>query len=141
MLMTKASIPEKKKARELTLRKLYAEEFQEGSYKTKLPSENEGTISDIGEILSADLTRLILENKNDLDTIINRHVVTWPVEKLSHVDKNILRIAVMELKYIDSVPTKVAVNEAVEMAKKYGSENSYKFVNGVLGSVIQEIIP
>jgi len=48
---------------------------------------------------------------------------------------------VMELKYIDSVPTKVAVNEAVEMAKKYGSENSYKFVNGVLGSVIQEIIP
>ena len=84
---------------------------------------------------------MILENKNDLDTIINRHVVTWPVEKLSHVDKNILRIAVMELKYIDSVPTKVAVNEAVEMAKKYGSENSYKFVNGVLGSVIQEIIP
>ena len=130
MLMTKASIPEKKKARELTLQKLYAEEFQEGSYKTKLPSENEGTVSDIGEILSADLTRLILENKNDLDTIINRHV-----------DKNILRIAVMELKYIDSVPTKVAVNEAVEMAKKYGSENSYKFVNGVLGSVIQEIIP
>ena len=60
---------------------------------------------------------------------------------MSHVDKNILRIAVMELKYIDSVPTKVAVNEAVEMAKKYGSENSYKFVNGVLGSVIQEIIP
>ena len=90
MLMTKASIPEKKKARELTLQKLYAEEFQEGSYKTKLPSENEGTVSDIGEILSADLTRLILENKNDLDTIINRHVVTWPVEKLSHVDKNIL---------------------------------------------------
>lgn len=45
MLMTKASIPEKKKARELTLQKLYAEEFQEGSYKTKLPSENEGTVS------------------------------------------------------------------------------------------------
>jgi len=140
MLMTKASIPDKKKARELTLQKLYAEEFLKDSYKEQLPSEDETTKNDVGELLSKDLTRLILESKKDLDAIINRHVVTWPVEKLAHVDKNILRIAVMELKYIDSVPTKVAVNEAVEMAKKYGSENSYKFVNGVLGSIIEEII-
>jgi len=140
MLMTKASIPDKKKARELTLQKLYAEEFLKDSYKEQLPSEDETTKNDVGELLSKDLTRLILESKKDLDAIINRHVVTWPVEKLAHVDKNILRIAVMELKYIDSVPTKVAVNEAIEMAKKYGSENSYKFVNGVLGSIIEEII-
>ena len=140
MLMTNASIPDKKKARELTLQNLYAEEFLKDSYKGQLPSEDETTKNDVGELFSKDLTRLILESKKDLDAIINRHVVTWPVEKLAHVDKNILRIAVMELKYIDSVPTKVAVNEAVEMAKKYGSENSYKFVNGVLGSIIEEII-
>ena len=138
--MTRASIPDKKKARELTLQKLYAEEFRKDSYKSRLPTEVEKHADDVGELLSADLAKLVVENKKDLDFIINKHVATWPVEKLSHVDKNILRIAVLEIIYIDSVPTKVAVNEAVEMAKKYGSENSYKFVNGVLGSVIEEII-
>ncbi len=138
--MTRASIPDKKKARELTLQKLYAEEFRKDSYSSQLPTEVEKHADDVGELLSADLAKLVVENKKDLDFIINKHVATWPVEKLSHVDKNILRIAVLEIIYIDSVPTKVAVNEAVEMAKKYGSENSYKFVNGVLGSVIEEII-
>lgn len=140
MLMTKASIPEKKKARELTLKKLYSEEFHKGSYKHVLPAEDDTKRDSVGELLSDDLTRMILEHKKELDEMINRHVSKWPVDKLAHVDKNILRIAVMELKHIESVPTKVSVNEAVEMAKKYGSENSYKFVNGVLGSIIEELI-
>ncbi len=83
----------------------------------------------------------ILKKRADLDTIIEKAAPDWPLDKISVVDRNILRIGLFELLFSDraEVPAKVAINEAIELAKTYGGENSGRFVNGVLGSVYKEI--
>lgn len=77
----------------------------------------------------------------DIDNIIGKAAPDWPLDKISIVDRNILRIGLYELLFADKteVPEKVAINEAIELAKTYGGENSGKFVNGVLGSVYKEL--
>ena len=73
-----------------------------------------------------------------LDDIIQQYAPAWPVAQLAPVDRNILRIALLELLHSPDTPDKTAINEAVELAKVFGSDNSSKFVNGVLGSVIAD---
>ncbi|MCS7088366.1 MAG: transcription antitermination factor NusB [Thermoflexales bacterium] len=79
------------------------------------------------------LVRGVLQSKAECDTIIARLAPEFPVDTLSPIDRNILRIALFEMRK-GAVPTKVAINEAVELAKLFGSESSPRFVNGVLGS-------
>ncbi len=74
-----------------------------------------------------------------LDEHIARHAPEWPVEQLSPIDRNILRIALWELAVYTETPVKVAINEAVELAKVYGSDSSPRFVNGVLGSLAEHL--
>ena len=74
-----------------------------------------------------------------LDDIIGHYAPAWPVSQLSPVDRNILRIALFELLHSPNTPHKTAINEAVELAKVFGSESSGRFVNGVLGSVMAEL--
>lgn len=83
----------------------------------------------------------ILEKRKDVDNIISKAAPDWPLDKISIVDRNILRIGLYELLFSDKkeVPAKVAINEAIELAKSYGGEKSGKFVNGVLGSVYREM--
>ena len=83
----------------------------------------------------------IISKRPDLDLIIEKAAPDWPIDKISVVDRNILRVGLYELLFAnrDEVPAKVAINEAIELAKSYGGENSGKFVNGVLGSVYKEI--
>lgn len=85
---------------------------------------------------SQELVRGVKVNRSDLDQLIHQYAPAWPVSQLSLVDRNILRIALFELLYHQEVPKKTAVNEAVELAKVFGSESSARFVNGVVGSVI-----
>ena len=80
--------------------------------------------------------RGILDNLEQLDQEIGRHAPAWPVNQLPIVDRNILRIAIYEVMLADETPPKVAINEAVELAKQFGSETLPRFVNGVLGSVM-----
>ena len=75
-------------------------------------------------------------NSQALDEVIRTYAPAWPVNQLSLVDRNILRIAIFELTYTPEVPQRAAVNEAVELAKSFGSDSSGRFVNGVLGSVL-----
>ena len=75
----------------------------------------------------------------DLDTLIHSYAPAWPVQQLAIVDRNILRIALFELLFQCDTPRKSAVNESVELAKIFGSESSARFVNGVLGSVIEDL--
>jgi len=82
-----------------------------------------------------ELVRGVVQNKEKIDQSIRSFAPAWPVEQISLVDRNILRLAIFEILLDDKVPVKVAINEAVELAKRYGSDNSSKFVNGVLGSV------
>jgi N utilization substance protein B len=83
----------------------------------------------------------VIAKVDDLNTIINKAAPEWPIDKISTVDRNVLRIGLYELLFSDrgEVPPKVAINEAIELAKTFGGENSGKFVNGVLGAVYKEI--
>jgi N utilization substance protein B len=72
----------------------------------------------------------------DLDDLISRHAPEYPVDQLAIVDRNILRLALFELLHMGDVPVKVAINEAVELAKLYGSDSAPRFVNGVLGAFL-----
>lgn len=87
---------------------------------------------------------LIKEVKNhlpELNKIIEKAAPEWPIDKITIVDRNVLRIGLYELLYADkeSVPPKVAINEAIELAKNFGGESSGKFINGVLGTVYKEM--
>jgi transcription antitermination protein NusB len=82
-----------------------------------------------------DLVNGTLLHKNDIDSKIQKFAPAWPLEQMAMVDRNILRLAIFEILFDNKVPVKVAVSEAVELAKTFGSETSPKFVNGVLGSV------
>ncbi len=77
----------------------------------------------------------VLANRSQIDEIIQRTAPLWPKEQLSPVDRNILRLAIREFLVDNLTPVSAAINEAIELAKKFGSESSGKFVNGVLGSV------
>jgi N utilization substance protein B len=77
-------------------------------------------------------------NKKEIDEIIKIAAPAWPLEKVSPIDLSILELATTELLYMDEIPPKVSINEAVELAKSFGGENSYRFVNGVLGTIYRE---
>lgn len=83
----------------------------------------------------------VIGKREELDRIITGAAPDWPIEKISVVDRNVLRLGLYELLFADrsEVPAKVAINEAIELAKTYGGENSGKFINGVLGAVYKEI--
>lgn len=83
----------------------------------------------------------VLEKQKDIDLIIEKAAPDWPIEKISVIDRNILRIGLYELLFADraQVPPKVAINEAIELSKTFGGETSSKFVNGVLGAVYKEL--
>ena len=87
------------------------------------------------------LLRQVLEKKRDLDILIEKAAPDWPIDKISVVDRNILRIGLTELLFADrnEVPPKVAINEAIELAKTFGGETSGRFINGVLGAVYREM--
>ena len=81
-------------------------------------------------------TEKIMAMISELDTMVNEHSVGWQTERMGKVDLTIIRLAVYEMKYDDDIPVSVAINEAVELAKRYGSENSPAFINGVLAKMI-----
>lgn len=82
----------------------------------------------------------IVEHIKDIDNVLMKAAPEWPLDKIAPIDRNILRIGLYELLYADTseVPPKVAINEAIELAKNYGGPNSARFINGVLGTVYRE---
>jgi transcription antitermination protein NusB len=88
---------------------------------------------------SRDLAQGVRNNLSNLDRVIQKYAPAWPVNQLPGVDRNILRIALFELMCREDTPRKTAINEAVELAKTFGSESSARFVNGVLGSIMEDL--
>ena len=74
----------------------------------------------------------------EINSLIRLHAPAWPIDQLSIIDRNILRIALFEIFFNSETPFKVAINEAIELAKTFGGENSPRFINGVLGSAVAE---
>ena len=85
------------------------------------------------------LVQGVLANQDQMDRLIARYAPEWPVSQMAIIDRNVLRIAIFELAIDGSTPIKVAINEAVELAKIYGSESSARFVNGVLGTLVERL--
>jgi N utilization substance protein B len=87
---------------------------------------------------SEELVDGVLQHKPELDALIRKFAPAFPVEQMSIVDKNILRLAIFEISFSDKTPLKAAINEAIELAKDFGSDSSPRLVNGILGSVTTE---
>lgn len=83
----------------------------------------------------------VVEHRKELDNIIEKAAPMWPIDQIDMIDRNVLRLGLYELLYEDKqeVPPKVAINEAIELAKSFGGESSGKFINGVLGTVYREM--
>lgn len=86
----------------------------------------------------AQLVEGVSKNQRAIDDVIRPVAPEWPIEQIARVDRVILRIGVYELQFTPDVPPKVAINEAVELAKAFGGDNSSKFINGVLGTVLRQ---
>ena len=82
----------------------------------------------------------VQEHLEEIDNILNEKSTGWKTKRMSKVDLNILRLAVYEMKYDEDVPVKVAINEAVEISKTFGGEDSASFINGILGKVAREAL-
>ncbi len=80
----------------------------------------------------------VIANVDEIDCCINTHAKGWKTKRLPKVNLAVLRLAIYEINYVDEVPDSVAINEAVELAKKYSGEGDYSFINGILGSVAKE---
>ncbi|MBN1933327.1 MAG: transcription antitermination factor NusB [Anaerolineae bacterium] len=101
----------------------------------------ESEMPDEGQAFARLLMQGVLENQAHLDQWIGTYAPEWPIEQMSIVDRNVLRIALFEFLIDGGTPPKVAVNEAVELAKAFGSDSSPRFVNGVLGSLFAKYVP
>ena len=126
----------RRKARALALQALYeidsvGHEMEE--VVTRLLADEELSEEDIAFVRG--LVWGVIESREKIDRHIKNFASAWPVEQIPLVDRNILRLAIFEILIDTKAPVKVAINEAVELAKRYGGSSSSRFVNGVLGSV------
>ena len=101
------------------------------------PLIKEHRLTEQAKAYAQDLVIGTLSNRERVDTLIRTHAPSWPLEQMSAIDRNILRLAIFEILIDNRVPAKASINEAVELAKTFGSDSSPKFINGVLGSIIK----
>ena len=126
----------RRKARALALQALYeVDSVGHEVEETVTHLLADGRLSVENGAFVRELVSAIIQNKEKIDLTIQNFASAWPLEQLPVVDRNILRLAIFEILLDNKVPVKVAINEAVELAKTFGGDNSSKFVNGVLGSV------
>ena len=126
----------RRRARALAFQALYevdATGHEPGEVVNHLLAEER--LSEENANFTRELVSGVIQNKEKIDKNIQSFAPAWPIEQIPMVDRNILRLAIFEILIDNKVPVKVAINEAVEIAKAFGSDNSSKFVNGVLGSV------
>jgi len=132
-------------ARSIVLQSLYELDFKRDK-NPDLEKILEKNIQEFGQGLEEidfmkNLANGVLAHQPQIDEIIKKSAPEWPIEQITIVDRNVLRIGIYELLFGDKneVPPKVAINEAIELAKSYGGESSGRFVNGVLGTIYREM--
>lgn len=87
-----------------------------------------------------ELVEGVIKHMEEINNLIAKHAPEWPLDQITTVDRNILRLGIFELKFSPNIPSKVAINEAIELAKSFGGESSGRFVNGVLGAIYREML-
>jgi transcription antitermination protein NusB len=134
--------PNRRKARELALQALYACDQQGSSERLSVLAEIAEEAKKSGETLSyaRDLVEKTGNAQAQIDEALARNTANWDVKRINAIDRNILRMAVAELMFCPEVPFKVVIDEAVEIAKRFGTDDSGKFVNGILDSIYNKEI-
>ncbi len=131
---------QRRKARELVIKALYCWEIR-GSKPEEVYNDllSGSELDPPSKLFSADLFKKTVQNQKEIDELIRKNVQHWDFSRIAVVDKNILRMGICELLYLDDIPVKVSIDEAIELAKKYSSEDSGSFVNGVLDAIAKKI--
>ena len=128
------------RSRTIALKILYAFDIKEELQN--LTSEDINTVQDvfIEEIteFAQEIILKVSQELNKIDNLISETSEHWKVERMSIIDRNILRIGIYELIYDEDIPSKVSINEAIELAKTFGGESSGKFINGVWGAIYKD---
>lgn len=127
-------------AREMALKVLFAHDLGKTEPLFILEQlSQEDTLSDKSRQFVLGIVQGVVNNKEEIDNTIRKYTLEWDLDRMAAVDRNLLRIALFEMLYSETIPNVVAVNEAVELAKLYGSEESFRFVNGILGNAIKQM--
>ena len=127
---------ERRRARAIALQVLYeVDSVGHDADNTLAHLMPAGGLSEENADFARELVGGVLQNREEIDRKIQNYAPAWPVKQIPAIDRNILRLAIFEILFVNKVPVKVAINEAVELAKTFGSDSSSRFVNGVLGSV------
>lgn len=132
-------------ARSIAIQSLYEWDFKNENNEL-LPEIIERNLNEFGPGLKEkkfvqSLIDGVIKNRKELDGIIEKAAPMWPIDQIDRIDRNVLRLGLYELIFEnkEEVPPKVAINEAIELAKSFGGESSGKFINGVLGTVYREL--
>ncbi len=131
-------------AREIAVQALYHMEMNNSGTEAAIrmaaeESEENGAVDQETLSFSTELSEGVSGNRSRLDEMLTEYLKGWKMDRLSKVDRQILRLGVFEMLYSEDVPPKVAINEAIDLAKHFGDEESGKFVNGVLGKMIHDL--
>jgi N utilization substance protein B len=126
----------RRKARVAALQALYEADVSGHDPRAALDRlSQEAELTDAQREFAEELLTGVIEHRDAIDDVIRQAAPQWPVAQIAAIDRNVLRLAIREILMNNGAPIRAAINEAVELAKMYGSDNSARFVNGVLGSV------
>ncbi|OFW59705.1 MAG: transcription antitermination factor NusB [Actinobacteria bacterium RBG_19FT_COMBO_54_7] len=109
----------------------YNRMLREGIEESDIPS---GEISEF----ALDLIYLYMQHKAEIDSLIDSYADRWSLERMPMIDRNLLRLGFVELLYLQDIPTNVTINEYLELAKKFSTEDSGKFINGIMGKLVRD---
>lgn len=132
---------QRREAREAVLQALYANEIGKGKWPEIVQSVIKPKLSDDTEIFrfAERLFLKIVNNQEKIDEVIRQHLNNWRLERLNTIDRLLLRMAITEFLHYEQIPTKVTINEAIEIAKKFSTKKSGNFINGILDSALQQL--
>lgn len=128
-------------SRENAMKLLYQIQLRDDDIEEQIKlflEETEG-LENLDREFFLDIIHGVIDNKEEIDNLIQAHSKGWRLERMPKVDLAIMRLAVYELKYRKDIPVNVSINEAVELAKKYGGDQSKTFINGILGKIVTEL--
>jgi transcription antitermination protein NusB len=136
-------VKERSRARGWALQALYAWESRGGGEESLVPIlqelSQELRISARNRVYADVLVRLVSRNLEKIDRTIRSHLTNWSLERLSVIDRNILRLGIAELTFVDDVPAKVTIREMIHLAERYSTPESPRFVNGVLDAAMRTL--
>ena len=136
-----AELKERTFLRGIALQALYEYDLSDHNITDILTNrfDSENVPDDDAKKFVIDLVVGVINNKNEIDDMIRKYASDWPIDQIATIDRNIIRIAEYEFAISKETPDRVAINESVELAKTFGSETAPKFVNGVLGSIADNL--